>query len=171
MPLPAEQKKTSKNTATLMVPNACGKEIAPSNLSTSARKKGKQLHQYADSIRREQREGAVTHTLGLPAQALKEKQKENLPLLSKHPNKKPHTIRCHSARSHKTRTEHRCTTHTTHCLETETSSLRSTCGGRLRDQTRRTPPWRSTSAGRWRGKQGWNHRSRQSTCAREERQS
>lgn len=28
------------------------------------------------------------------------------------------------------------------------STLRSTCGGRSRDRSRRTPAWRSTSAGR-----------------------
>ncbi|CAM9217486.1 unnamed protein product [Chrysoparadoxa australica] len=30
--------------------------------------------------------------------------------------------------------------------------LRSTCGEQLKAQTRRTQPWRSTSAGKWRGK-------------------
>ena len=30
------------------------------------------------------------------------------------------------------------------------SMLRSTCGEQWRDQTRHTPPWRSTFVGRWR---------------------
>jgi hypothetical protein len=43
--------------------------------------------------------------------------------------------------------------------------LRSTCGGRWPGPTRRTPPSRSTSAGRWRARRESIRRSRPSTCA------
>jgi glucose/arabinose dehydrogenase len=46
------------------------------------------------------------------------------------------------------------------------SRFRSTCGGRWPGQTRRTPPWRSTSAGRCSARPESSHRSRPSTCAR-----
>ncbi|KAH9259543.1 hypothetical protein BASA81_001964 [Batrachochytrium salamandrivorans] len=39
------------------------------------------------------------------------------------------------------------------------NSLRSTCGERCWGRTRRTPAWRSTSAGRWRARRGWSRRS------------
>lgn len=45
-------------------------------------------------------------------------------------------------------------------------TLKSTCGARSTDRTRRTPPWRSTSAGTSTGTRGWSHRSTPSTCAR-----
>ncbi len=45
-------------------------------------------------------------------------------------------------------------------------ALRSTCGGRWTGRTRRTPAWRSTSAGRWRATRGSSRRSTRSTCAR-----
>lgn len=48
------------------------------------------------------------------------------------------------------------------------SSLRSTCGGQWMDRTRRTPAWRSTSVGRWRGRPRWIRRSIRSTSSRGE---
>jgi hypothetical protein len=44
-------------------------------------------------------------------------------------------------------------------------SFRSTCGAQWRGPTRRTPPWRSTSAERWTARPEWSRQSRQSTCA------
>jgi len=44
-------------------------------------------------------------------------------------------------------------------------AFRSTCGGRFGVPTRRTPAWRSTSAGRWTATPEWIHRSTLSTCA------
>ena len=60
-----------------------------------------------------------------------------------------------------------------HCLQRShgRNRFRSTCGGRLQGRSRRTPPWRSTSAGTSTATQGWTHRSTPSTCAQAERQS
>jgi len=46
--------------------------------------------------------------------------------------------------------------------------LRSTFYGQWKVQTHHTQPWRSTSAGRWRGKPRWILQSRQSISSREE---
>ena len=43
--------------------------------------------------------------------------------------------------------------------------LRSTCDGRWKVHSRRTPAWRSTSAGRSKEMPRWSHRSRQSIYA------
>ena len=43
------------------------------------------------------------------------------------------------------------------------ASLRNTYDEQSRGQIHRTPPWRSTSAGRWREKPRWSHRSKRST--------
>ena len=43
--------------------------------------------------------------------------------------------------------------------------FRNTCDEQWMDHTHRTPAWRSTSAGRWREKQGWILQSRLSTSS------
>merc|ERR1711933_392219 len=50
-------------------------------------------------------------------------------------------------------------------MEYDMLEVRSTSCGQCQGQTRRTPAWRSTSAGRWRGKPGWILRSRRSTSS------